>query len=91
MNWFVLALAAGVASALNVWASKVLVTKQLNPVLVGAVVHLWAGLLCLTALPFSTLRAELSLPVVLGLVAMGLVYTAANSLYFSALKTAPIV
>ncbi len=79
------ALLAGFASALNVWLSKILVSKQLSPVLVGASVHLIGGLACLIVLPFYPLRFHLSWNLALGLLGMGLIYTLGNSLYFLAL------
>ena len=90
MSWFVFALAAGVASAVNVWASKVLVTHDLKPVTVGGAVHLWAGLLCLVAAPFVSLRAELTPQIFLGVLGMGFVYVLGNALYFTALKKAEL-
>ena len=90
MSWFVFALAAGVASAVNVWASKVLVTRDLKPVTVGGAVHLWAGLLCLVAAPFVSLRAELTPQIFLGVLGMGFVYVLGNALYFTALKKAEL-
>ncbi len=90
MTWFVFAFAAGIASAANVWASKVLVTRDLKPITVGGVVHVWAGLLCLAAMPFVPLRAELTPLVLLGVLGMGCVYVVGNALYFTALKKAEL-
>jgi hypothetical protein len=42
VSWFVLALGAGLVSALNVIASKALV-KNLPPILLGGSVHLLGG------------------------------------------------
>ena len=84
-SWFLFALLAGFASALNVWLSKVLVSKQLNPVLLGASTHLLGGLACLFALPFYPLRFELNFALGMGLLGMGIIYTLGNSLYFLAL------
>jgi drug/metabolite transporter (DMT)-like permease len=86
VSWFLLALTAGVASALNVWVSKLLVTGRLSPVLVGGVVHLWGALLCALALPFAALRAEWSAGVLLGLLGVGVVAALGNALYFLALS-----
>jgi len=94
MSWFVLALGAGLLSAVNVWTSKVLVTDNLRPVVVGGVVHLWAGLVCLVILPLAgyivPLRGSLEPLILLAVLAMGAVYVLANSLYFSALKQAEL-
>ena len=85
MSWFYLAFAAGLASALNVGTSRFLVGRHPSPVLVGGVVHLWGGFLCL--LPFFWVRPTLTLTptVCFGLLAMGAIYTLGNTLYFKAL------
>lgn len=84
MSWFYFAFAAGLASAVNVGASKLLVGRH-PPVLIGGVVHLWGGLLCF--LLFFWLRPSLTLTPValLGLLGMGAIYTLGNVLYFEAL------
>ena len=87
MNWFVWALAAGLASALNVWVSKLLLTKDVRPIVLGGVVHLSGGIICLLAMPFVTLQAQLTWQILLGLLFMALVYVLSNILYFSALAS----
>ena len=84
MSWLVFALAAGAASAVNVWASKRLVASIRPPVL-GGVVHVAGGLLCLVSLPLA--GADLSpagerLP---HLALMTAAYVLGNTLYFAAL------
>lgn len=84
MGWLAFALAAGVASAVNVAAAKQLVA-DLRPAVLGGVVHVTGGLLCLAALPL--LGADLSpaaerLP---QLALMTVVHVAGNLLYFAAL------
>lgn len=84
MTWLAFAIAAGVASAVNVAAAKRLV-GGLRPAVLGGVVHLLGGLLCLAALPL--LGADLApaagrLPELAGMTA---VHVAGNLLYFAAL------
>ena len=85
MSWLVLALGAGLASALNVIASKALV-KNLPPILLGGSVHLLGGLMVCVFLPFTAWDATLTWATLLGLVALTLVYTLGNALYFTALR-----
>ncbi len=84
MSWLGFALAAGAASALNVWSAKRLVAS-LRPAVFGGVVHLSGGLLCLGLLPF--LGADLSPAAerIPQLALMTGVYVLANLLYFAAL------
>lgn len=84
MSWLVFALAAGAASAVNVAAAKRLVA-ELRPAVLGGVVHVTGGLLCLAALPL--LGADLApaatrLP---QLAVMTIVHVIGNLLYFTAL------
>ena len=84
MGWLGFALAAGAASAVNVWATKGLVAA-VRPAVLGGVVHLTGGLLCLLALPL--LGADLSparerIP---QLALMTGAYVLGNWLYFTAL------
>lgn len=90
VSWFAWSLAAGLTSALNVGASKFLVGGGLQPVVLGGVVHLSGGLLCLLALPFTDPRAGWSAGVLLGVLGMGAVYTLGNVLYFLALRATPL-
>jgi len=88
VTWFFWALAAGLASAVNVWASKGLVSQQVRVVVVGGWVHLLAGVVCFLGmvLRWGTLEHTLSPAILLGILGMGSVYVLGNSLYFSALK-----
>jgi drug/metabolite transporter (DMT)-like permease len=86
MNWFFLALSAGFVSASNVWLSKRFVTQNLNPILLGGMVHLLGAFVCLLVLPFAPIKFTLNLNLLLALLGMGLVYTLGNSLYFLALN-----
>jgi drug/metabolite transporter (DMT)-like permease len=84
VTWLAFALAAGVASAVNVAAAKRLVAS-LRPAVLGGVVHVTGGLLCLALLPL--VGADLSpaterLP---QLALMAAVHVAGNLLYFAAL------
>ncbi len=85
MAWSLFALMAGLASALNVFASKLLV-KTLPPVLLGTSVHLLGGLIVCSCLPFITLRLTWTPIVLLGLMGLTVVYTLGNALYFTALR-----
>ncbi|MDF1523352.1 MAG: EamA family transporter [Trueperaceae bacterium] len=84
MTWWAFALAAGLASALNVAASKRLVARM-RPALLGGVVHLTGGLLCLIALPLVGADLAPAGARVPELVLMTGVYVAGNLLYFTAL------
>jgi uncharacterized membrane protein len=89
MTWLVLALGAGLASAVNVWASKGLVARA-RPEVVAGVVHLTGGILCLALLPafgggFGPVSANAA-----GLTLMTVVYVAGNLLYFAALAQAQL-
>jgi drug/metabolite transporter (DMT)-like permease len=89
VTWLLFALAAGVASAVNVWASKLLVAR-LRPAVLGGVVHVTGGLLCLVGV--ALLGADLTpaaerLP---HLLVMTIVYVAGNLLYFHALAHAQL-
>lgn len=88
--WFPLALLAGIASAANVYASKLLVAGKLNPVLLGGWVHVLGGLLCLLGLPFVDLDLPSDPLVWLGILGMMAVYVLGNIWYFSALATSPL-
>jgi drug/metabolite transporter (DMT)-like permease len=90
MSWFVLALGAGVASAVNVAASKYLLRANSRPILVGGVVHLLGGLITCLLLPFIPLVWALDGFVMLGVLVMGGIYTLGNALYFSALQHAQL-
>lgn len=90
MSWFALALGAGLASAVNVFASKLLVGHGIRPLVVGGWVHLLGGLVCLLGLPWVASRVSLEAPVLLGLLAMMLIYTLGNALYFAALAATPL-
>lgn len=85
MSWFVLALGAGLASALNVASSKLIVNRELRPVLIGGWVHLLGAALTAPALFFITPVVPWQAGILLGLLGMGLVYTLGNALYFLAL------
>ena len=86
MSWFVFALSAGLASAVNVWASKSLVGVSINPILVGGVVHLWGMVFCVLAWPFVPQQMRFTPTVSIGILVMGLIYVLANALYFFALR-----
>lgn len=84
MTWLAFAVAAGIASAANVAAAKRLVTG-LRPAVLGGVVHLLGGLLCLLALPLFGADLAPAAGRVPQLAAMTAVHVAGNLLYFSAL------
>jgi drug/metabolite transporter (DMT)-like permease len=89
VTWTVLALAAGFASAVNVWASKGLVA-HVRPAVLGGTVHLMGGLMCLALL--GVFGADLApaaerLP---HLALMTAVYVAGNTLYFRALAASQL-
>lgn len=86
MSVTLLALAAGVASALNVAATKAAIARQ-DPIAFGAITHLQGGLLCLLALP--TLAAP---PVTAWgpLLAAAAVAAIGNLLYVRALALTPL-
>lgn len=85
MLWFYLALGAGIASAINVGSSKLLVAKHVSPIIIGGVVHLMGGLLCCLSLFLVTPSLQINFDVLLGLFFMAVTYTLGNALYFSAL------
>jgi len=85
VSWLLLALGAGLASALNVFASKLLV-KDLPPVLLGASVHLLGGIIVCASLPFAVLTLTWTPTILLGLAGLTVVYTLGNALYFTALQ-----
>lgn len=85
MSWLSLALGAGLASALNVFASKLLV-KNLPPVLLGASVHLLGGIIVCASLPFAVLTFTWTPTILLGLIGLTVVYTFGNAFYFTALR-----
>ena len=84
MTWLVFALAAGAASALNVWAAKRLVAS-LRPAVLGGVVHLTGGLLCLALLPLLGADLTPAAERVPHLALMTGIYVLGNLLYFAAL------
>lgn len=90
MSWFALALGAALASAVNVFASKLLVGYPIRPLVVGGWVHILGGLICLLGVPFIEPRLDLALQAVGGLLLMLLIYTLGNALYFSALAATPL-
>ncbi|MDX2006796.1 MAG: DMT family transporter [Meiothermus sp.] len=89
-SWFPLALLAGLTSAANVYASKLLVTGRLNPILVGGWVHVLGGLICLPGLPLIRLELPSSPLLWLGVLGMGAIYVLGNLWYFSALAQTPL-
>ena len=84
MGWFAFALAAGAASAVNVWAAKRLVAT-LRPAVLGGVVHVTGGLLCLLSLPLVGADLSPAAERVPQLALMTGVYVLGNLLYFAAL------
>jgi drug/metabolite transporter (DMT)-like permease len=89
VTWLVLALGAGLASAVNVWASKGLVARA-RPAVVAGVVHLTGGILCLALVPaFGGGLGPVSANAA-GLTLMMAVYVAGNLLYFAALAQAQL-
>lgn len=90
MSWFVLALGAGLASAVNIATSKYLLRTHSQPILVGGVVHLLGALLTCLLLPFVPLVWTLNGFTVVGVLMMGGIYTLGNALYFSALQHAQL-
>ncbi len=84
MTWWLLALAAGGASALNVFASKRLVAR-VRPAVLGGVVHLTGGVLCLALLPLVGADLVPAASLVPQLAVMTSVYVVGNLLYFAAL------
>ena len=84
MTWWLLALAAGFASALNVYASKRLVAR-VRPSVLGGVVHLTGGLLCLAVLPLVAVDLSPAGARLPELALMTGVYVVGNLLYFAAL------
>jgi drug/metabolite transporter (DMT)-like permease len=88
VSWFLFALAAALASALNVWASKLLVGRA-PPEQIATVVHLLGGALAVAALPLVGVglgEAFAAVPtMLLPLLWMGAVVAAGNLAYFRAL------
>lgn len=84
MSWLAFALAAGAASAVNVWAAKRLVAS-LRPAVLGGVVHLTGGLLCLAFLPLLGADLEPAVDRMPQLALMTGIYVLGNLLYFAAL------
>jgi drug/metabolite transporter (DMT)-like permease len=84
MPWLVFALAAGAASAVNVWAAKRLVAT-VRPAVLGGVVHVTGGLLCLALLPLIGADLSPAAERVPQLALMTGVYVLGNLLYFAAL------
>lgn len=84
MSWLVFALAAGAASAVNVWAAKRLVAS-LRPAVLGGVVHVAGGLLCLLSLPLAGADLAPASERLAHLALMTAAYVLGNTLYFAAL------
>jgi drug/metabolite transporter (DMT)-like permease len=84
VSWWLLALAAGVASALNVAASKRLVAR-VRPAVLGGVVHVTGGVLCLALLPLVGADLAPAAGRAPHLASMTGVYVVGNLLYFAAL------
>lgn len=88
MSWLAFALLAGIASAVNVWSTKLLVGRA-RPDMVAAAVHLLGGLMCVLALPMvgvPLIDAFAPAPgMLLQLAFMGVVVVAGNLFYFRAL------
>lgn len=84
MTWLVFALGAGAASAVNVWAAKRLVAS-LRPAVLGGVVHVIGGLLCLALLPLAGADLQPAAERLPQLALMTAVYVIGNMLYFAAL------
>lgn len=84
MTWLPFAVAAGLASALNVVASKRLAGRT-RPAVVGGVVHVAGGLVCLVALPLVGGDLGPAVAHAPALALMALVHVAGNLTYFAAL------
>jgi drug/metabolite transporter (DMT)-like permease len=84
MGWLAFALAAGAASAVNVAAAKRLVA-DVRPAVLGGVVHVTGGLLCLAALPLLGADLAPAAELVPQLALMTVVHVIGNLLYFAAL------
>lgn len=84
MTWLAFALAAGLASAVNVAAAKRLVSA-LRPAVLGGVVHVAGGLLCLALLPLVGADLAPAAERLPQLALMAVVHVAGNLLYFAAL------
>lgn len=84
MSWWLLALAAGAASALNVFASKRLVVR-VRPAVLGGVVHLTGGAVCVALLPLLGGGLAPASERVPELALMTGIYVVGNLLYFAAL------
>jgi drug/metabolite transporter (DMT)-like permease len=84
MGWLAFALAAGAASAVNVAAAKRLVA-DVRPAVLGGVVHVTGGLLCLAALPLLGADLAPAAELVPQLALMAIVHVIGNLLYFAAL------
>lgn len=89
MTWLPFALAAGVASALNVAASKRLSARG-RPAVVGGVVHLAGGLACLAVLPLVGGDLGPFLAQAPALLGMAVLHVAGNVWYFAALARTPL-
>ena len=93
MSYLPFALGAALASALNVWSSKLLVGRA-PPEAIAAGVHLLAGTLALVALPLAGIdlgAAFVAVPsMLLPLALMGAVVAAGNLLYFRALAASEL-
>lgn len=89
MTWLPFALAAGLASALNVAASRRL-ARRTRPAVVGGVVHVAGGLACLAALPLVGGDLGPAAAHAPALALMAAVHVAGNLLYFSALARTPL-
>lgn len=93
MSWLLFALLAALASALNVWSSKLLVGRA-RPELIAAQVHLLGGLLALAALPLLGLSlADAFVPALAllpELALMAVVVAAGNLMYFRALASSEL-
>jgi drug/metabolite transporter (DMT)-like permease len=84
MGWLAFALAAGAASAVNVAAAKRLVA-DVRPAVLGGVVHVTGGLLCLAALALLGIDLAPAAERVPQLAVMTVVHVVGNLLYFAAL------
>lgn len=93
MSWLLFALLAALASALNVWSSKLLVGRA-RPELIAAQVHLLGGLLALAALPLLGLSLADAFAPALALLPelalMAVVVAAGNLMYFRALASSEL-
>ena len=88
--WFFYSLFAACIYGCNEILGKYITDKKSEPILIGFFVNFYCLLIALLFLLFQPIQYSINLPVILGLLFVGLIYALGTYTYYYALKLSPI-